>query len=61
MKFLAVMLFLAGILHFALHVPAILAGGGALLLWVLWKAKWLILGFLGLEMLFGGGGRDSDL
>ena len=31
---------------------------GAAILWVIWKAKWLILGILGLEALFGGGGDD---
>jgi len=38
----------------------LVAGGGALALWVLWKLKWVILGILGLEMLFGGdGGSDA--
>jgi hypothetical protein len=59
MRSLAVLVFLAGLLHLVLHVPLVVAGGGALALWLLWKLKWVILGLLGLDMLFGGGGGDS--
>jgi hypothetical protein len=60
MRSFVVLLFVAGLLHFFLHVPLLFAGVGALALWVLWKLKWIILGILGLEMLFGGGdGNDS--
>ncbi|CUW41860.1 protein of unknown function (plasmid) [Magnetospirillum sp. XM-1] len=52
-------LFLAGLGHFLLGipVPVALVGGG--ILWIVWKAKWIILGILGLEMLFGGRGDDA--
>jgi hypothetical protein len=60
MRSLAVMLFLAGALHLGLHVPVLLALSGAVVLWVLWKLKWVILGIFGLEMLFGGGDGGND-
>ncbi|RAU19998.1 hypothetical protein CU669_20775 [Paramagnetospirillum kuznetsovii] len=60
MRSFAILLFLAGALHLFLQVPIIIAGCGALALWVLWKLKWVILGILGLEMLFGGGDSGSD-
>jgi len=60
MKSFVVLLFLAGALHAFLQVPLVVAGGGALLLWILWKLRWIILGLLGLEMLFGGGGGGDD-
>lgn len=59
MKSFAVLLFLAGVIHLGLHVPLLIAGGGALLLWILWKLKYVILALLGLEMLFGGNGGDG--
>ena len=59
MKSFVVLLLVAGALHFFLHVPPVLAGGGALLAWIIWKLKWVILGILGLEMLFGSGGGDN--
>ena len=45
----------------AFHVPVLIAGIGALLLWGLWKLKWVILGILGLGMLFGGNSGDGGL
>jgi hypothetical protein len=59
MKSFAVLLFLAGVLHLGLHMPLLIAGGGALFLWILWKLKYVILALLGLEMLFGGNGNDG--
>ena len=59
MKSLAILLFIAGVLHLALHVPLLFAAVGAFLLWVLWKLKWIILGIFGLEMLFGGGNDNG--
>lgn len=60
MRSFVVLLFLAGAIHLLFQVPVLVAGGGALALWVLWKVKWIILGILGLEMLFGGdGGSDA--
>ena len=49
MRSLAILLFLAGVLHLFLQVPIIIAAFGALALWILWKLKWVILGILGLE------------
>ena len=50
-------------LHFYLLLPVQLAIVAAVvvagLLWILWKARWVVLGILGLEMLFGSGG-DGD-
>lgn len=47
------------VLHFLLLLPASLAIGiGAFFtvgLWLLWKLRWIILGIIGLEALFGGG------
>jgi len=48
-----VLLFLAGTIHLFLHIPILIAVGGALALWIVWKLKYLILGILGLEMLIG--------
>ncbi len=59
MRSLVILVFLAGLLHLFLHVPVVVAAGGALGLWLLWKLKWVLLGLLGLDMLFGGGGGDS--
>ncbi len=61
MRSFVVLFFLAAALHYFLHIPLALAGGGALVLWILWKLKYIILAILGLEMLFGGdngGGND---
>jgi hypothetical protein len=55
MRALAVLLFVAGALHVAIHLPVLPALVGALILWGLWKLRWVLLGIFGLEMLFGGG------
>jgi len=60
MRSLVVLLFLAGALHLLLQVPVIVAAGGAVVLWLLWKLKWIILGILGLDMLFGGGDGSNS-
>jgi hypothetical protein len=48
-------------LHFILLVPtqvAIIGGAVAtVVLWLVWKLKWIILGIIGLEEIFGG--RDD--
>jgi hypothetical protein len=59
MRSLIVLSAAAGLLHYFVGVPVLLAAIGALMLWIVWKLKWVILGILGLEMLFGGGGGDS--
>ena len=54
-------LFFAG-LHFVLLLPVQMAIAGAaglvVLLWILWKLKWVILAVIGLEEIFGG--RDNN-
>jgi hypothetical protein len=55
MKSLIVLLFVAGALHMFVQVPVLVAVILALVLWVVWKLRWIVLGILGLEMLFGGG------
>ena len=49
-------------LHFGLHLPtqASIVGSTVLtvVLWIIWKLKWVILGIIGLEEFFGG--RDDD-
>lgn len=50
-------------LHFFLMLPASFAIGAAaavtIVLWLLWKLKWVILGIIGLEEVFGGRGDDA--
>ena len=50
-------------LHFGLLLPASFAIGAAavvtIVLWLLWKLKWVILGIIGLEEIFGGRGDDA--
>jgi len=49
-------------LHFGLLLPAQVSIVGAAVftvgLWIVWKMKWVILGIIGLEEIFGG--RDDD-
>jgi hypothetical protein len=49
-------------LHFLLLLPAQIAIIGAavptVILWLLWKARWIILAVVGLEAIFGS--RDYD-
>jgi len=55
------LIFFAG-LHFALLLPAqmaiVCAAVVTVALWLLWKLKWIILGIIGLEEIFGG--RDDS-
>jgi hypothetical protein len=48
--------------HFLLMLPAqfaiVIAGVLTLVLWLTWKLKWVILGIIGLEEIFGGRGND---
>ena len=50
-------------LHFLLAFPAALAIAAAAIvtigLWLLWKLKWIILGIIGLEEIFGGRGDGA--
>jgi hypothetical protein len=50
-------------LHFLLMLPAqlaiVLGGVLTLGLWLLWKLKWVILGIIGLEEVFGGRGDSA--
>ena len=50
-------------LHFVLMMPAQIAIAGAavvtIALWLLWKLKWIILGIIGLEEIFGGRGDGA--
>lgn len=49
--------------HFVLFLPAQAAIVGAamitVVLWILWKLKWIILGIIGLEEIFGGRGDGA--
>jgi len=58
MAWLIVLVILFAGLHFVLMLPAQLAIIGAVIgtiaCWLFWKLKWIILGILGLEALFGG-------
>jgi len=60
MSWLVVLLVLFAGLHFGLLLPAQMAIVGAGVatvgMWLLWKLKWIILGIIGLEEFFGGGG-----
>jgi hypothetical protein len=61
MSWLVVLFVLFAGLHLGLLLPTQVAIGGASVLtvglWIVWKLKWVILGILGLEELFGG--RDD--
>jgi hypothetical protein len=61
MPWLVILLIAFAGLHFGLFMPAQMAIVGALVatvvLWLLWKLKWIILGIIGLEEIFGG--RDD--
>ena len=50
-------------LHFGLMMPAQVAIAGATVftvgLWIIWKLKWVILGIIGLEEMFGGRGDGA--
>lgn len=58
MPWLVLLLIAFAGLHFLLFLPAQLAIAAAAivtaLFWLLWKLKWIILGIIGLEEVFGG-------
>jgi hypothetical protein len=63
MSYLVILLISFAGLHLGLLVPTQLAIVGATVstvgLWLVWKLKWIILGILGLEELFGGGSDQA--
>ena len=63
MFWLIFLLAVFAVLDFMLHLPAQFAIGAAavvtIVLWLLWKLKWVILGIVGLEEIFGGRGDDA--
>lgn len=65
MFFLVILGVIFSLFHFVFQVPAdgsiLVAGVATVSLWLIWKLRWIILGILGLEMLFGGndGGGDA--
>jgi len=62
MSWLVILLAVFAGLHFGLLMPVQIAIVGATIftvgLWIVWKLKWVILGIIGLEELFGS--RDDD-
>lgn len=62
MPWLVILLIAFAGLHFALFFPMqlaiICAAVATAALWLLWKLKWIILGIIGLEEIFGG--RDDS-
>jgi len=58
MPWLVLLLIAFAGLHFGLLLPAqmavVCAAVATAVLWLLWKLKWIILGIIGLEELFGG-------
>jgi len=63
MSWLVILLLGFAGLHFGLLLPIQTAIVGAVVLmiglWVVWKLKWVILGIIGLEELFGGRGDGA--
>ena len=63
MSWLITLLVLFAGLHLGLLMPTQVSVIGATVLtaglWLLWKLKWIILGILGLEEFFGGGGDGA--
>jgi hypothetical protein len=63
MGLLVLLLLLFVGLHFVLLLPVQVAIVGAavlaVVLWIVWKLKWFILGIIGLEELFGGRGDNT--
>jgi hypothetical protein len=62
MAWLIILFLLFAGLHFVLLLPAqlgiIVAAVATVVLWIVWKLKWVILGIIGLEEIFGG--RDDN-
>ena len=65
MFFAVILGIIFSVFHFLLQLPADAAIVGAgiitVVFWVLWKLRWIILGILGLEMLFGGDGDGGSV
>ena len=63
MFWLVILLVIFAALHFLLLLPVQFAIGAAavvtVVLWLLWKLKWVILGIIGLEEIFGGRGDGA--
>jgi hypothetical protein len=68
MPWLIILGLMFSLLHFVLLLPATFAVAVSVvftaILWIVWKLKWVILGIIGLEELFGGfrgndGGFDA--
>ncbi len=59
MPSLVVLIVIAALLHYGAHVAVLPLVLFVLVLWVLWRLKWVILAIFGLEMLFGG--RNDQL
>jgi len=63
MFWLIILVALFAFLHFFLLLAASFAVGAAavvtVVLWLLWRLKWIILGIIGLEEIFGGRGDDA--
>jgi hypothetical protein len=63
MAWLIILLCLFAGLHFALLAPAqiaiIIAGVLTAIFWTIWKLKWVILGIIGLEEIFGNRGDNA--
>lgn len=63
MAWLIILLVAFAGLHFGLLLPAQVAIIGAAVgtgvLWLIWKLKWVILGIIGLEEMFGGPGDSA--
>jgi hypothetical protein len=63
MPWLVLLLIVFAALHFGLFLPVqaaiVAAAVGTVMLWLLWKLKWIILGIIGLEEIFGGRGDDA--
>jgi hypothetical protein len=59
MAWLVVIVLLFLFLHYLLPITLAIGAAAmvALLLWIAWRLKWVILGIIGLEELFGG--RDD--
>lgn len=59
MSWLIILFVLFASLNFVLLMPAqmaiAIAGVVTVVLWLLWRLKWIILGIIGLEEFFGGG------
>ncbi|MDG3444589.1 hypothetical protein [Nitrospirillum amazonense] len=46
-------------MHLAVHFALVVAFVGMGVLWLAWKARWVLLAIFGLELLLGGRGDDA--